>query len=213
MWIKCFILIIFFLLKNFSFFFRKNTLETHDVFPYRFFPRKNMWSPGVYIFFKPKNVTFIPNFSSRKINGKYIIFVISVPISDFRTSIGHHLRRFSPSIVSYDTRAWRVSSVSSFFRLSRSSSDIGLYVRILSRSISRPNYVAMKFMNSVSQLCLCRSPRSPIYWAWTTAFTPTGRNRRTFVKTLTVGRTLTRSSWSTKTTFRRAICQRCECDC
>jgi hypothetical protein len=25
-------------------------------------------------FFKQKNVTFIPNFSSRKINGKYIIF-------------------------------------------------------------------------------------------------------------------------------------------
>jgi hypothetical protein len=23
-------------------------LETHDVFPYRFFPRKNMWSPGVF---------------------------------------------------------------------------------------------------------------------------------------------------------------------
>ena len=40
MWIKCFILIIFFLLIKFSFFFRKNILQTHDVFPYRFFPRK-----------------------------------------------------------------------------------------------------------------------------------------------------------------------------
>ena len=48
MGIKWFILILFFLLRNFSFFFRKNILETHDMFPNRFFPRKNVWSPGVH---------------------------------------------------------------------------------------------------------------------------------------------------------------------
>jgi hypothetical protein len=34
-------------LGNFLFFFRKNILETHDVFPNQFFPMKNVWSPGV----------------------------------------------------------------------------------------------------------------------------------------------------------------------
>src|SRR5277367_2812899 len=44
---KCFIFSRFFHQKIVLFFPRKNALETHDVFPYRFFPRKNVWSPGV----------------------------------------------------------------------------------------------------------------------------------------------------------------------